>query len=83
MDDLQHCSARMEAKTLDMYSRVKFIEGLLPSIHKWALMVPDIYMSDNDKFVPKLRDRMSAQKAASGKFRVAVSSAGTNLYRTI
>ena len=63
MDDLQCFSARIKAKTSDMFFRAKFIEDLPLSIHKWALMLPDVFTSDFD-----------TQKAASGKSRAAVAS---------
>ena len=74
VDDLQRLGTRMEAKTSDMIFRVKFIEGLPPSIHNWSVMLPDVYTSDFDTLMPKVRDRMSAQKAASGKLRAATAS---------
>ena len=45
---------------------MKFIDGLQPSIHKWVLMAPDVYMPDFDTFVSKV--------VASGKFRAAAAS---------
>ena len=67
VDDLQRYGARMEVKTDNMVFRIKFLEGLLPSIHKWAVMLPEAYTSDFDTLLSKVRDRLSAQRAASGQ----------------
>ena len=66
MDDLQRLGARVGAKPEDMFFRVKFLEGLPSSTHKWAVMLPEVYTSDFDKLLSKVRDRLSAQRAATG-----------------
>ena len=74
VDDLQRYGTRMEVKTDTMVFRVKFLEGLLPSIHKWAVMLPEVYTSDFDTLLSKVRDRLSVQRAASGQSSAGQSS---------
>ena len=67
VDDLQRFGARMGVSSEDMIFRVKFLENLSPSIHKWAVMLPEVYTSDFDCLLSKVRDRLSAQRAADGQ----------------
>lgn len=81
VDDLQRFGARMEVRTGDMIFRVKFLEGLPSSIHRWAVMLPEVYTSDFDSLLSKVRDRLSAQRAATshasdGRAKVAAASSG-------
>lgn len=81
VDDLQRFGARMGTGPEDKIFRVKFVEGLPPSMRKWAVMLPDVYTSDFDTLLSKVRDRVSAQKAADGigrkvKPKVVAASSG-------
>jgi len=75
LDDLQRFGARMGAGTKDEFFRVVFLEGLPPSIHKWAVMLPEVYSMDFDTLVSKVRDRLSAQRAADGGRRASAGAA--------
>ena len=74
VDDLQRFGTRMEVRASDRFFRMKFIESLPPSIYEWVLMPPDVYTSDFNTLVSKVRGRISAQKEASVKFRAAAAS---------
>ena len=67
VDDLQRFGARMEVTTTSMFFRVKFLEGLTPPLHKWAVMLPEAYTCEFDALLTKVRDRLSAQRAATGQ----------------
>lgn len=74
VDDLQRYGARIEVKPGDMIFKARFIDGLTPSLHKWVVLLPEVYSSDFDIILSKVRDRASAQKAASSKQKLAAAS---------
>ena len=76
VDDLQRYGARMGVSPKDEIFRVKFIDGLPPSLHKWAVVLPEVYTSEFDDLLSKVRDRLSALKAVGSKAtRTAASAA--------
>jgi len=78
LDDLQRFGARIGAGTKDEFFRVAFLEGLPSSVHKWAVMLPDAYSMEFELLVSKVRDRMSAQRAANGhKASASAAAAAT------
>ena len=77
VDDLQRFGARVGLVPGDLAFTVKFLEDLPQSIHKWAVMLPEVYDLPFEDLVSKVRDRLSAHRAADrrGNPFVAASAA--------
>ena len=77
VDDLLRFGARVRLVPGDLAFIVKFLEDLPQAIHKWAVMVPEVYDLPFEDLVSKVPDWLSAHRAADrrGNPFVAVSAA--------
>ena len=65
IDDLVRLGARFGVSPKDKVFRVKLLNGLPPTIFKWAVTRGDVYSMDHVAFAKLLRDRMTAHRVAA------------------